>query len=536
MRALEHGTAIPYTTGRSGVPSFLRARELYRSLNRRGRLAFAIGGSAAVALGLVLLMPRGPVTAAQALVALICGLALGVATGYVMRSRWAMLVAPVVVAVVFELRWVWLDGPTVDAPRFDTTYGFLAIILGRGFFFFVCTVPLLLGVALGAALARRHAGVVASTRPRSRIGRYFRRGAAVVVAMVVAALVFFIARPGTTPAITDANGVVVPGSIAALEEVHLPGGDQWISIRGYSQDNPVLLYLHGGPGQTGMPFTRFLYSDIAKDFVVVDWDQRGNGKSLSAIDPTSTYSLDSIVADTAALSRYLADRFDERKIYLAGTSWGSTLGVLTAQRHPELFHAFIGGGQMVSQRETDLRIYHDLMAHAQRTGDTAVVDKLRAFGPPPYDDIYGNAYVMQHYEALESDYSLIPAVATIGEEHFREMGPWGVFGREYNLVEKVNVMRGLIETFAVLYPQLQEIDFRRDVTRLDVPVYMFRGTSELAARDDLALEWFNALQAPRKHVYRLDHAGHAVLTERPDRLRAVLTHTVLPETYEGGPR
>ena len=47
---------------------------------------------------------------------------------------------------------------------------------------------------------------------------------------------------------------------------------------------------------------------------------------------------------------------------------------------------------------------------------------------------------------------------------------------------------------------------------------MFRGASELAARDDLALEWFNALQAPRKHMYRLDHAGHPVLTERPDRL------------------
>jgi pimeloyl-ACP methyl ester carboxylesterase len=141
---------------------------------------------------------------------------------------------------------------------------------------------------------------------------------------------------------------------------------------------------------------------------------------------------------------------------------------------------------------------------------------------------------MQHYEALEPDYSLIPAVEKIGEEHFSELGPWGVLGREYNLVEKVNVMRGLMETFAVVYPQLQQIDFRRDVKRLEVPVYMFRGASELPARDDLAVEWFNALEAPRKRMYRLDHAGHPVLTERPDRLRAVLTQTVIPETYERG--
>ena len=499
-----------------------------------GRLALATGGSLLVALTLVLLMPRGPVTAMQALVALFAGLTLGFAAGFVMRSRWAMLVAPVVVAVAFELRWVWVDGPTVDAPRFDTTFGWLAIILGRGFLFVVCTLPMLFGVALGAALARRQTGVAGSKRLSSRIGRYFRRTVAVAIAVGVLALVFFIARPGTTPAITDANGDVIPGSVATLEKVELPGGDQWLSIRGYSQDNPVLLYLHGGPGQSGMPFTRFLYSDIAKDFVVVDWDQRGSGKSLAAIDPTSTYTLDRTVEDASQLSRYLAERFHERKIYLAGTSWGTTLGVLAVQRHPELFYAFIGGGQMVSQRETDRRIYRDLMAQAQRTADTAVVEKLRKFGPPPYEDIYGNAYVMQHYEALEPDYSLIPAVEKIGEEHFSEIGPWGVLGREYNLVEKVNVMRGLMETFAVVYPQLQQIDFRRDVKRLEVPVYMFRGASELPARDDLAVEWFNALEAPRKRMYRLDHAGHPVLTERPDRLRAVLTQTVIPETYERG--
>ena len=533
MRAVEAGPATP-PRGRLRVPSFAGALDWCRSLSRSGRVGLAVAAGALVGMALVGLMPRGPVTATQALVAVSASLGLGAFAGYVMRSRWAMLVAPVVVAVAFELRWIWLDGPTLDAPRFDTTYGVLAIILGRGFFFFVCTVPMLLGVTVGAARARRHAQLVPSSRLRSRVGRYFRRGVAFAVAIGVGALVFFIARPGTTPPITDASGNVVSGSIATLEKVDLPGGEQWISIRGYSEKNPVLLYLHGGPGQSGMPFTRFLYSDIAKDFVVVDWDQRGNGKSMSTIDPTSTYTLESIVADTAALSRYLSERFDERKIYLAGTSWGSTLGVLTAQRHPELFHAFIGGGQMVSQRETDSRIYRDLMAHAERTGDKGVVAKLREFGPPPYADLYANAYVMQHYAALEPDYSLIPAVEQIGEDHFREIGPMGVFGREYNLVEKVNVMRGLMETFAVLYPQLQQTDFRRDVTRLDVPVYMFRGTSELAARDDLAVEWFDALDAPIKHRYQLDHAGHAVLTERADALSEVLTRTVLPETYEEG--
>jgi proline iminopeptidase len=530
MQSIEHSS--PLVEARLALRS--RAAEIgdtYRTVGRRGRLSLVSALSAVVAGGLVLFMPRGPITAGQAVTALLAGLALGAATGYIMRSRWAMLLAPLIVALAFELRWVWLDGPTVDLPRFDTSYGILAIILGRGFFFLVCMVPMLVGATIGAALARRQSGFVPSTRLKSKVARNSRRTVTALAVAGVAAMLFFIARPGTTPRITDANGDAVAGSIATLEKVHLPGGDQWISIRGYSQDNPVLLYLHGGPGQSGMPFTRFVYSDIAKDFVVVDWDQRGNGKSLPALDPTSTYTLDGIVEDAAALSRYLAKRFDERKIYLAGTSWGSTLGVLTIQRHPDLFYAFVGGGQMISQRETDARIYDDLMAFAERTGDSAVVDKLHDFGPPPYGDIYGNAYVMEHYEALEPDYTLIPEVQRIGDDHYGEIGPLGVLGREYNLVEKVNVLRGLMETFAVVYPQLQQIDFRRDVTRLDVPVYMCRGTSELTARDDLAVEWFKALEAPEKHMYLLDHAGHAVLTERPDRLREVLNQTVLPETY-----
>ena len=240
MRALEHGTAIPHTARLFGVPSFLRARELFRSLNRRGRLALAVGGSAAVAVGLVLLMPRGPVTATQALIALVCGLALGVVTGYVMRSRWAMLVAPVVVAVAFELRWVWVDGPTVDAPRFDTTYGFLAIILGRGFLFFVCTVPLLLGVTLGAGLARGHDW---GRRPDEGEERDWAILPAerllVVVAIGVAALGLLHRPPGH-----DAGDHRTRTATLFLEasrcsrRCSLPGGDQWISIRGYSQNQP----------------------------------------------------------------------------------------------------------------------------------------------------------------------------------------------------------------------------------------------------------------------------------------------------------
>jgi pimeloyl-ACP methyl ester carboxylesterase len=270
--------------------------------------------------------------------------------------------------------------------------------------------------------------------------------------------------------------------------------------------------------------------DLTADFVVVNWDQRGTGGSYAAIDPAADMTLDRVVDDTIELADYLRERFDEERIYLAGLSWGSTLGVLAAQRAPDRFHAFIGNGQMVSQRETDRRIYDDLLAYADRTGDAALRARMEALGRPPYADLpYANAFVMGYYEALEEPYR--PSAAYLARGEAAGLDPFGVLGSEYDLVGKVNVLRGLIDMFTVMYPQLQELDFRADVPRLDVPYYLVDGKAELAARRDLALEWFEMLEAPIKRILSLDGAAHAPALEQYEAFHRFLVETVVPETY-----
>ena len=239
-----------------------------------------------------------------------------------------------------------------------------------------------LGAAYGAAMARR------LTTDRTRMGRrgfgfYLRRTGGALTTVGVIALAIAIARPASTPAIAGPDGEPLPGSVAELTKVRLGGHDQWILVRGQSVEKPVLLWLDGGPGQSGLAFTRALFADLERDFVVVDWDQRGAGKSYPALDPPATWTLDQAVADTIELTNELRRRFDEEKIYLGGESWGTTLGVLAVQRQPDLYHAYLGSGQMVSQRETDLRIYHDLLAYAERTGDDALASNSSPTGSPP---------------------------------------------------------------------------------------------------------------------------------------------------------
>ena len=148
---------------------------------------------------------------------------------------------------------------------------------------------------------------------------------------------------------------------------------------------------------------------------------------------------------------------------------------------------------MVNPLETDRRIYRDLLAYAATHHESGLASTMRGYGPPPYRSVYAYAYVMTQYDKLAGDYTEPKAYTDALDK--AGVGPFGVMGSEYTLPEKMNVVRGLIDTFSVMYPQWQTIDFQRTAEQLQVPVYLFTGKHELAARRDLALAWYR--RAPR---------------------------------------
>jgi proline iminopeptidase len=483
--------------------------------------AAAVGLGALTALVSSVPMPRGPVTGGQGLLVIGMSLVVGMAAGYLMRSRWAMVLAPLAYVTAYELARIGIGGASLEVVRFDSVYGIAAFAAGRGFHALLAVLPMVVGVSIGLAIAR----------PR-RLLALMPTG---ILTLAIVGLAVLVALPGSTPPVLGANGEPVPGSIAELTTVELGGQEQAISIRAADPDKPVLLYLSGGPGQSDIAFGRALLEPLTADFVVVVWDQRGSGKSYAALDPTSTYSLEGLVGDTVALTEYLRDRFAEEKIYLLGESWGSTLGVLAVQERPDLFHAYIGSGQMVSQRETDRIIWRDLLAYADRTGDGELYDQVLTLGEPPYRDTpWANSLIMGYYGLLETPYD--PPAAYVARGEASGVGQFGLFGSEYSFVENANLIRGLVDMFSLMYPQLQEIDFRTDVPALDVPVYVLDGENELRGRRELALEWFAQLSAPSKELITYPNAGHAVAFEQVDALRVLLLDEIMPATYVGDER
>lgn len=477
---------------------------------------FTVLVAAIAGLGAAWATPRGPLSGAEMLWSMAGALALGMLTGSLLRSRWSMLLTPAVFWIVFELARLGTSGATVDEIRLDSLIAALGFLSGRGVHGLLVLVPMILGCRLGVEAAARR-----SASGPARLTRWGWAGVLLVGASVLL-LAALVARPASTAPILDSAGDPAPGSIAELVTLSVDGSDQTLMIRGASAENPVLLHLAGGPGGTDLGAMR-LDPSLEEDFVVVTWDQPGTGKSYSAIDPVQDMTLQRVTQDTLDVTEYLRERFDQDRILLTGQSWGTLPGVLAVQQHPERYRAFVGTGQMVDIRETDQIFYQESLEWAETTEDAELQAQLQAQGPPPYTDmldytaIVGTERAIYSYPEFDGSTEM---TATI-------------WVPENTFMDRVNAIRGLLDTYSLLYPQLQDLDLRQEVPRLEVPVYLVMGEHEARGRIDPAREWFDRLQAPEKTWVELPASSHRASFERPEDYAALLRE-VISETDADG--
>lgn len=352
----------------------------------------------------------------------------------------------------------------------------------------------------------------------------------VIVALLVGA-VLVSQWTAHTPAILGADGKPLPGSIAALEKVKLGGVDQWLIIRGHDVTKPVLLFLSGGPGASEAGRVLRFNAELEQHFVVVIWEQRGCGKSYPSINPKSDLTIDRYVADIIELTDLLRARFDEQKIYLVGHSWGTIIGLRAAQARPDLFHAYVGTAQMVDVQETDQTVYDLVLTRSRQIGDTQFVQTLEKQGPPPYS---GKSTIRPYATLFSREYAMFEVPHIKSEAYRREGDALMLMLKqpEYGWLDRVYYLLGMMNTFNVVYPQLQEMDFRQDATRLDLPVYIVLGRHDMNNPSPLPEEYFNLLEAPRKQLVYFEDSGHGMLWQEADKFHRLMVETVLPETYK----
>ena len=370
----------------------------------------------------------------------------------------------------------------------------------------------------------------AETHLSSKWAKRLRKGAMIALLIFAAAVALLVAiravwqhRAAERIRISSSNGIDV------VEKVQLGGVDQWIQIRGHDRSKPILLFLHGGPGFPQMPFSH-LNAELEKTFVVVQWDQRGAGKSYSWSIPDESMRVAQFVSDTGELAQLLSRRFNQPKCYLVAHSWGSLIGALAAAQHPELFYAYVSIGQLAGLPETQQVRYQFALGSAEKENNEKAVTELKRIGAPPHDS-FDSCKTMERWV---SHYS--------AEEH--QSTPPSKFIRlafaspAYSWVDLFKIPLGVKYSFEQLWREIfYESNLFEEAPRIDVPVYFLVGRHDLVVSADVAQRYFEALEAPAgKQLVWFEESAHWPHFAESEKYRDVLVNTVLKQTAPGAAR
>jgi len=322
----------------------------------------------------------------------------------------------------------------------------------------------------------------------------------------------------------DTEGNIIKNSMVERNFIEIGGMQQGFFLRSENPENPVILYLHGGPGS---PELAFLYryekeERLEKYFTVCYWDQRGTGMSFNnSIDP-STMTLEQMVEDTRQITEYLMRRFNKEKIYLMGHSWGTYLGIKTIEKYPENYLAYIGIGQVTNQVESERLAYDYMLRYAMEINDRSAVRKL------------------QKYDKNASEFPTLEYISNVRTPLMNKYGIGLMHGNfsmarivrhiinfsGYTLSEKLKITRGISFSLKYLLDYFIYDNLFETSISFQVPVYILHGIYDYQVSYVLAQEYYEIIEAPDKSFYTFEYSAHSPNAEEPERFVQIVCDIV----------
>ncbi|MBU4438584.1 MAG: alpha/beta hydrolase [Firmicutes bacterium] len=312
----------------------------------------------------------------------------------------------------------------------------------------------------------------------------------------------------------DAAGNVLRSSLSEKSWVKINGVEMGMIIKSKDITQPILLFVHGGPGMPEYWLNESYPTHLENLFTVVWWDQRGAGLSYCNDIAPETMTTAQMVDDTIAVSNYLRQRFHQNKIYLMAHSYGTYIGIQAAAKVPELYHAYFGVAQVVNLDLSEALAYEFMLDYYKSADDKKIVKQLEE---SPYDS--------ENYQKIRDRLMHQAGIGTIHNMYSVISGIFlGVMkNREYMLLEKINIWRGKnFSKNTVLNVEFQQCDLGETLIRVDVPLYFFSGAYDYTVNHYLSEAYLDEIQAPKKHFYLFEDSAHSPIFEEPDAVTAIL--------------
>lgn len=312
------------------------------------------------------------------------------------------------------------------------------------------------------------------------------------------------------------------GSIKWQGYIPIGGIQQWITITGADRRNPVVLFLHGGPGIAGSPFAEAGYAGWEKDFTLVQWDQRGAGRTFAKNREAgaSTITVERMTLDGIEVAEYLRKSLGKKKIILTGGSWGSVLGIQMAHVRPDLFYAFAGVSQGTSWSRNEAASYARVRQIALAKDDRQALATLDDVGPPPWHSSQEKRPFRQLQIAYQRELATAPPPPLKISDEYADDFKNGTFQAA-----------GDFSNSLFFGPTLTGLIFGVDITSLTdfrIPIYMIQGEFDLTIPPEEARAYFDSIRAPKKKFLIAPGSGHEPTAVSQDMLRELLLEEVRP--------
>ena len=301
--------------------------------------------------------------------------------------------------------------------------------------------------------------------------------------------------------------------------IELGGEKQYIEITAASDKKPVLLFLHGGPGWPQTPFLRYFNADIAQKFILVSWDQRGSGLSYLSNPNPANMTLKQIVSDAHDLTAYLKNKFNQQKIYIAGYSWGSIVGMELALQYPEDYEAYISISQVINMKKGMEVTQLWLKDEATKAKDTTTLNTLQKLKDTAFCKSDLDCF-MQQYQLLNKYKGAVynDSLAAKEEKIMKLYDDYK--GYDWNKAFEFSASHLAKDMFAA--------DFTK-VERLKIPAYFLVGQHDWNVPSVITAMFEENLIAPDKKLYWFKASAHGLLEEEAAEFNETIMYKIIQE-------
>ena len=325
--------------------------------------------------------------------------------------------------------------------------------------------------------------------------------------------------------IQDLGRIVAPNGIQESYKTKIGGLDQWINVRGQDKANPIILFVHGGPASPLIPTLWQFQRPIEEYFTVVNYDQRGAGKTYVEAHSDAigeTLHIPRYIDDAIEVAEHVRKRYGKSKLILMGHSWGTVVGMGAALKRPDLFYAYVGVGQVINTRDNERISFQYGMDQAKARGNTAAVKEMESIAPYPGDQPITRERIIiarkwaQFYGGLSA---------------FREESTYfynaSLLSPEYSAADVCGIDQGNVFTLGRVLPEFLEVDYK-SVRSFPIPVFMFMGRHDYTTPSQPTADWLAKVNAPAKQGVWFEHSSHMIPWEEPGKLLMSLVQNVRP--------